>query len=56
MFLSIFHMDIEAMDGVDFMDPKLMPEIARATYNSPGMKSALVKTLPQLMYKGVIGA
>lgn len=54
VMLSFFHFNMETMTEFDFMDPENMPKAARATFEEPEFKSALMKIMPELMYKGVL--
>lgn len=53
-FLTLFYMDHSKLADIDFTDKSKMVDMVKDMFNGPELKSILLRTLPQLMYKGVL--
>lgn len=53
-FLSIYYMDLEKFNDVDFLDQEQMSSVTGITFESPEYKAELLRMMPEFYNKGYL--
>lgn len=54
VFLTIYYMDIEKFNDIDFTNDEQMSLFSQNTFENPQYKAELLRIIPEFMYKGYL--